>query len=91
MALEFICFGELHEFSAGKIKIPAGATHWRCKGGKVKFYKTNPSVPGNLKEIPEGAENVRFWDYARSGRSIYYGMPTFYDAMGNVLNGASVD
>jgi hypothetical protein len=91
MALEFICFRKLHGFSSGKVEIPAGATHWRCKGGKVKFYRVNPSAPESLSAISEDSRSVRFWHYSRSGTSINYGTPTFYDEYGNVLNGKSVD
>ena len=61
MALEFICFSELHEFFGGELKVPVGATHYRCKGRKVKFYKTNPFAPENWGIVPDGAESVKFW------------------------------
>jgi len=83
MALEFICFNTI-EYGE-KINIPESprATHYRCKSGKVKFFKINPCTNG-FKEIPCKAREICF-SIDRNKFNIEYGRPKFYDSERNHL------
>lgn len=80
MALEFICAEII--MHGKRIKIPRGADCYRCKSGKIKFFKAN-QVNGE-KVIPRGAEYISF-SMERNAFNIGYGSPSFYWSGGNDL------
>jgi len=86
MALEFLCSNKI---AKGKqIRIPKGATHYKGKSWKVKFFyynqRENNQIHG-MKLIPFNAKEMCF-DSEGNKYTIEYGEPDFFDSDGkNIL------
>ena len=68
-----------------KIKFPEDSTHYRCKSGKIKFFKVNPTPSQSMEKRPEDAEYIYFKHYRRNFGNINYGETIFYNKEGNIL------
>lgn len=87
MALEFICSNQI--VKGNKIKVPEGATHYKGKSWKVKFFYYNSSEENGeihgFKLIPFRAK-VMCFNSEGNKYTIEYGEPDFFNAYGtNIL------
>ena len=68
-----------------KIEIPENSTHYRCKSGKINFFKVNPTPFPSMKEIPDCAKYICFPIFRKHRGNINYGEIIFSDKNNNIF------